>query len=374
MSHAAEHAVLAERVAAFVREATGRAIARVDLVPPGLDTRRFFRVTFSGGQPATAVARVEGPAPDTAAGVPPEPPLEPIRALLEASGLPVPARYAGDARLGVELLEDVGDVSLEQVATAGPATERRRLYAEAVSLVPRLQRVSADADAVPAFRRRLDAALIATKARKWLEWAIPGLLGRDATGTERDATGRAFSMVAEAVGRAPARLAHRDFKAANLHVVGAGAEARLVMIDLQGAFLAPPEYDLVCLLRDSHVRLPEDEVQDHLTRVRPSLPDAPEPDELAWRFDLLTLVRVAKDVAHYVHAARERGDRRYLRLVPTGLANLGAAAARAGRHAPAIRDFAATLEALPEHLAGSTATRPDPARDDPAEGGPACGR
>ena len=55
------------------------------------------------------------------------------------------------------------------------------------------------------------------------------------------------------------------------------------MIDLQGAFLAPPEYDLVCLLRDSYVELEAEEVQEQLDRIRPELPDAPEPEGFAAR-------------------------------------------------------------------------------------------
>ena len=37
-------------------------------------------------------------------------------------------------------------------------------------------------------------------------------------------------------------------------------------------------------------------------------------------FDLITLVRVAKDLSHYLDAAHTRGDRRYLQWTPTALA------------------------------------------------------
>ena len=52
-----------------------------------------------------------------------------------------------------------------------------------------------------------------------------------------------------------------------------------MLLDLQGAWLAPPEYDLVCLLRDSYVELPEPEIAQHLAAIRPALPDAPAPEE-----------------------------------------------------------------------------------------------
>ena len=42
--------------------------------------------------------------------MPPEPPLEPLRALLEKNGLPVPHRHGGDPDAGVAQQVDAGDV------------------------------------------------------------------------------------------------------------------------------------------------------------------------------------------------------------------------------------------------------------------------
>jgi len=352
------------RAEVLVEQLLGRDVASIADVPAGLGTRRFLRIAFAAGEPATLIARVDDDAPPAPGAPAPEPPLEPIRHLLEAHGLPVPRRYGADPATGIELLEDLGDQSLERVVRDADPAIRRALYRRAVALVPAIQAIRASDPPVAAFDRRLDAALIASKAKKWLEWTIPFARGRAARPAERDATERAFAVATAAAEAAPARLAHRDYKAANLHVVPDqhGGEPRLVMIDLQGAFLAPPEYDLVCLLRDSHVRLPEAEVADHLAAVRPRLPDAPAPDDFARRFDLLTLVRVAKDISHYVDAAVRRGDRRYLPLLPTGVGHLSAAAERAGRRDGAVAPFA-------ELVADLGAALLERAR---REGGPSC--
>ena len=77
--------------------------------------------------------------------------------------------------------------------------------------------------------------------------------------------------------RAPQRFAHRDFQSKNVIVCDATpTRGRVAMIDLQGAFLAPPEYDFVCLLRDSYIELPEAFVESELARLRPALPAAPD--------------------------------------------------------------------------------------------------
>jgi aminoglycoside/choline kinase family phosphotransferase len=280
---------------------------------------------------------------EPAPGVPPEPPLEPTRAFLEAHGLPVPKRLAGDA--GIDLLEDAGSRPLGAFADA-PAAERRALYEEACALVPRLQRLHDPSGRVPAFGRRLDAELLALKARRFCAASLPARLGRAPTAAEQEVVAGAFAAVREAVEAAPLRFAHRDFQAANLLVDAARPRgARLVMIDLQGAFLAPPEYDLVCLLRDSYVVLPDGEWRALAERVRPALPDAPAADAFALRFDLLTIARKSKDHALF-HEVAARGDRSWLRFAPATLDYLREAAARLAPRDPRLARFASLLDAL----------------------------
>jgi aminoglycoside/choline kinase family phosphotransferase len=201
---------------------------------------------------------------------------------------------------------------------------------------------------VAAFDRALDAPLFAYKADLVARYGLPAR-GRDATPAERAAVSDAFARIAREMNAGPRRLAHRDYQSANLYVDERALDgARLRLIDLQGAFLAPPEYDLVCLLRDSYVELPDAEIAAHCDAVRGALPDAPDAETFARRFDLLTLTRKGKDHARFLYAARERGDRRYLVHVPATVRYLRGAAARAARRAPGMADLAALLHELPE--------------------------
>ena len=120
------------------------------------------------------------------------------------------------------------------------------------------------------------------------------------------------------------------------------------MIDLQGAFLAPPEYDLVCLLRDSYMELQEDEVANQLARIRPVLPDAPESESFARRFDLLTLTRKAKDHALFLSAAHTRGMNHYLKFVPATVRALRGAALRRAGESPRLARLAELVGELSE--------------------------
>ena len=338
---------LKRRLGELVRRDLGARAAAVEPLAGGLGTRRFFRV-HTDGAPSSLVARVERPEDPAGRpeGVAPEPPLEPLRAFLEAAGLPVPRRLGGDPERGIDLLEDLGEESLADAARAEPA-RRPELYAQVCAWIPRLQSLTDPGD-LPAFRRRLDAALLDYKAELFTRWSLPVALGRAPRLSEGRAVRDAFAAVAEACAEAPARLAHRDLQSHNVLVRReVGRPPRLGLIDLQGAFLAPPEYDLVCLLRDSYVQLPDAELEAQLAAVRPALPDAPDPPSFGRRFDLLTLTRKGKDHARFLFAAVTRGDHRYLRFVPATVRSLQRAATRVAGSDPRLARLAELVAALP---------------------------
>jgi hypothetical protein len=339
----------AGELARWAESALGVPVVGVERVPAGIGLRAFYRLRFRGG-PGTAIARID--APEDPAGRPggaaPEPPLEPIRALFERAGLPVPRRYAADPLRGVELLEDGGPESLcDRFAKTGPG-ERRVLLGAALDLVPRIQRLGDDGSGVAAFGRQLDAALFRYKAELFASVSLARALGRPPTPAEAGAVIDAFDWIARQCAKPTPRLAHRDFQSQNLLVRGApGGDPALLLIDLQGAFLAPPEYDLVCLLRDSYLALDDALVRSERERIRPLLPDAPPPEEFALRFDLLTLTRKGKDHARF-HLALGRGETRYRRYLAPTAAMLRAAAARTSGVAAPLARLAELVACLAE--------------------------
>ena len=147
------------RIETLTRSATRREVTRVEAIAAGLGAHRFFRVHCEGG--LRVIARVPG---EAAAGSGPEPPLEPVRALLEEAGLPVPRCFLHSE--DVDLLEDVGSQSLADVAASGADNDLRALYVEACALLPRLQLLSAPASAPSAFTRKWVDFLPLKRSRK----------------------------------------------------------------------------------------------------------------------------------------------------------------------------------------------------------------
>jgi aminoglycoside/choline kinase family phosphotransferase len=350
---------LESRVRSFVQASLDARVIRVEPLAGALGLRQFARVWLESATdaelPATLIARIEAPEDPQRrpAGIPPEPPLEPIRALLEDQGLPVPRSFAADPGAGIDLLGDFGDYSLSAAAAASNGIERDALYRLACALVPRLQAIDR-APGVAAFDRQLDATQMDYKAQRFAQWSL-----RSAGPAGMQVVRDAFALIADEVLRAPQRLAHRDFQSANLFVIDVAnnptpptiqPSSPIAMIDLQGAFMAPPEYDLVCLLRDSYVELPASSVAARIAEVRPLLPDAPDPETFSYRFDLLTLTRKGKDHALYQYAAAELGDDRYQKYLPVAHRALLTAASRV---AAQDHRFARLAELITESAVGS---------------------
>lgn len=344
-----DHALISEATARFL----GCRPRQVEAVPAGLGARRFFRVSLPADtDPGHLIARIEpAPGANSSSALPaqaqwlPEPPLEPIRHFLEEAGLPVPRSYGHDFALGIDLLEDVGDVRLLDLK----GEVRSRGYAAAGEIIIALQAAGRPAHRcgnIAAFERIFDRSLLRTKAWKLKHWGWPGLVDRPLTEPELSAIDEGFERIADVLESAPRCLSHRDFKAENLHQVsGANPVGRLVMIDLQGAILAPPEYDLVCLLRDLQVTLPETFIESFRDQMLSRLPDAAPPETALLRFDLLTLVRLAKDISHLLEAAA-RGDRRRWHEIPRGLSLLSQANQRLRTSFPGIEGLNHVIDTL----------------------------
>ncbi len=335
-----------ERIEALCIERFGTAPERIDPIPAGLGLRRFYRLLVGArdGPTTSVVARIDVPEDPAGrpAGVPPEPPLSPILQAMRRAKLPVPELLAESQDGQVLLLEDVGDTTLDRLAQQDPA-RAEVLLREVVMQIPELQRIC-DPGGLAAFTRRLDAPLFAYKARLFARYSLPQVLGRPATPSEHDIVARAFNHIAVRCLAAPQRLAHRDLQSRNLMI----DRGRVRWIDLQGAFLAPPEYDLVCLLRDSYVTWPESLVDRLLEEVRLALPDAPEDSVFRERFDLLTLTRKGKDHARYHYVAEERGDPSALGDVPATTAHLKRAAGRLQAGTPELAELLRWICDLPD--------------------------
>jgi aminoglycoside/choline kinase family phosphotransferase len=278
--------------------------------------RRYFRVGRPGG--ATYVLAVYGAAFDPASQ-----PFVSAAALFARMPVAVPRvlDVAGD--LGVIALEDLGDVTLQAHLDSASDDERRARYAEAVALIEVVQRRGRElADpGLLAYRTVFDAGKLTWELDYFRTHFLEGYRGATLSPSERQAVDDAFGRIADALAAEPRVLCHRDFHSRNLMV----RDGALAMIDFQDARLGPDTYDLVSLLRDAYVELPEADVGELIEVFRRGAGLEDTPETFRARFDLMALQRTLKALGTFGYQTTVRGTPVYVRYMPRALGHARAA-------------------------------------------------
>jgi len=219
--------------------------------------------------------------------------------LLREAGLSVPEVLESDCRLGVMLLEDLGERTLydlrdESWDVLGEYLER------AVEDAGRI--ASLDPGAVAPLSTPLDQALLERELEQtWRSFLSPQELGGGRRTTP--ALRAALSELCHRLGEEPQVPCHRDYMARNLIPLAAGG---LGLLDHQDLRLGPPFYDVASLCNDS--LFPPATLTSKLLGAAA--------DELGYH--RAAAQRALKAVGTFATFA-ERGDPRHLSLIPPTL-------------------------------------------------------
>jgi len=174
---------------------------------------------------------------------------------------PVPRVIFHDANLDWLLIEDFGDVRLQEALIGVTVERKRKLYGQAMKLLVKLQLMTYDAresNSIAA-RRVLDEATLRWEFFHYVEWGIEALHSTSITETERATLDSEFGRLSQEIVSAGYVLVHRDYHSRNLMVLPDG---ELGVLDFQDAVLGSPTYDVTSLLLDSYVSLGWEFVND----------------------------------------------------------------------------------------------------------------
>jgi hypothetical protein len=130
-----------------------------------------------------------------------------------------------------------------------------------------------------------------------------------------DALDPIVQRLAEEVAAIPEGFVHRDYQSRNLMAAPRG----LVVIDFQDALRGPFLYDLVALLRDSYVEVPEPLLSTLIERYRGQRSNMPDAATFRRWFDLQALQRKLKDSGRFVYIDQVRGNPDFLQHIPLSL-------------------------------------------------------
>jgi len=330
------------RISQFLSESgLGARGAKVLPLTGDASDRRYFRVLLRS-EPSQVLAMHTGPIDfDTL-------PFVNVARLLAKMPVPVPRILSHSNELGVILLEDLGDVTLQAHVGAASPAQHAALYRQAVSFIEVLQRRGRELESkefLP-YGIAFDVEKLTWELTFFTKHFLEGYRGATLASSSRDALMREYAAIVQELASEPRVLCHRDYHSRNLML----HDDSLFIIDFQDARMGPDTYDLVSLLRDSYVDFTEAQVEELIAfflalrgAYRGRSASAAEQQEFRRRFDLMALQRNLKALGTFGFQTLNRGNTVYIQYIPRTLNYARANLAKYPR-------FARLRELLAEHL------------------------
>jgi tRNA threonylcarbamoyl adenosine modification protein YjeE len=242
---------------------------------------------------------------------------------LRRRGLSAPAIYAFDLGQGFLLIEDLGDKVFSAEIARG--TKMEALYAPAVDVLlaivgeptpPLLQIEGHAAYRLPPH----DADAMLTEALLLTDWFWPALHGRPTPEGARNAYIELWQPLLSQAVIADNTLILRDYHSPNLMWLPERAGLRQVgILDFQDALRGPAAYDLVSLLQDARLDVPEALEARQFARYCAAR-SASDPhfssDQFSVLYATLGAQRNSKILGIFARLAKRDGKRGYLAHIP----------------------------------------------------------
>jgi tRNA threonylcarbamoyl adenosine modification protein YjeE len=242
---------------------------------------------------------------------------------LRRRGLAAPAIYAFDLEQGFLIIEDLGDqVFGAEIAHGTPIAD---LYAPAVDVLlaiaknppPPLLPVEGHA---PHRLPDYDAGALLTEALLLTDWFWPAVHGTPAPDAVRDEFIGLWQPLLAAAASSDKTLILRDFHSPNLMwLPGRAGLQRVGLLDFQDALSGPAAYDLVSLLQDARLEVPEALEAELLARycaARSASNRQFSSDAFRTLYATLGAQRNSKILGIFARLAKRDGKRGYLTHIP----------------------------------------------------------
>lgn len=243
-----------------------------------------------------------------------------IQFLLSSCKIPVPRIIGCDKKQGFILLEDCGDILLQD-ALKREDTDRSSLYRNVVDIMTSLQSIRGKGTEMP-FDRAFDEEKLMFEFTFFLDnaslYETHGFSEKETLILKNE-----FHRITQHLVK-PEHfvLNHRDYHSRNILVTPSGP----VIIDFQDARLGLPQYDAVSLLRDSYVTLDETFVyqmqQYHYLQLRENGLTAMSFDEYLRLFDLMAFQRNVKALGTFFNQTCSLGKKGFRQYIAPTLAYL----------------------------------------------------
>jgi aminoglycoside/choline kinase family phosphotransferase len=283
---------------------------RVVPLTPDASDRRYFRILNPG---ATSIVLSLYSAPFQVDKLP----FVNVATLMAKMPVPIPQVIGHADDLGVLALQDLGDVTLQAHLGAATAAEHAALYRQAVALIATLQKRGeqlASPDYLP-YGISFDVEKLTWELDFFTKHFLEAYRGVMLTDTERAALRKEFAAIVQELAAEPRVLCHRDYHSRNLML----RDGELYIIDFQDARMGPDTYDLVSLLRDSYVDLPNSTVDELIAYFLALKGVTGEDPDFRRRFDVMALQRNLKALGTFGYQTTAKRNPVYIQYIPRTL-------------------------------------------------------
>jgi len=238
-------------------------------------------------------------------------------ALFAEMPVPVPHVLGHAADLGVLALSDLGDVTLQAHLGAGPPAEHNALYREAVSFIEIFQRRGRELTSPKygPYAIAFDVEKLSWEMDFFIKHFLEAYRGAVFPPATREALRAELGKIVAELAAEPRVLCHRDYHSRNLMV----RNNKLHIIDFQDARMGPDTYDLVSLLRDSYVDMPERTLEELIAYFLALGGRAGDRAAFRRRFDLMALQRNLKALGTFGYQTTARQNTVYIQYIPRTL-------------------------------------------------------
>ena len=223
---------------------------------------------------------------------------------LYETGVRTPKINAFDLDQGFVFMEDLGNRHFYDAIQ----TEGTHYYPKAIETIVKMQQ--ADTSGLPLY----DREFLLFEMGLMEEWYLGKHLGMALTNDEKALIKTTLEKIADVVEQQPQGLfVHRDYHSRNLMF---DCKDDIVVIDFQDARVGAFTYDLVSLLKDAYVELPQEEVTRLALYFRDiSGVDVDDATFMKW-FDFMGLQRHIKILGIFARLAFRDGKTGYLNDIP----------------------------------------------------------
>jgi aminoglycoside/choline kinase family phosphotransferase len=241
-----------------------------------------------------------------------------IARLLARHGVGAPEIYAVDREQGIVLMEDLGDVHLEDALGTVSSAEATSLYSRSLDILVELETSVTESLA----RENLlgdsifDEKTLLGETEYFLREFVEGFCPIPVPGSWEEE--RRF--LAAALARERRVFMHRDFQSRNIML----KDGRLRIVDFQTAHRGPGLYDAASLLKDAYHPVSASERRTLLESLYEKLRSrgAPEERRFGEFYEVFTLAGVQRNLqalAAFVKLGTRMGKPRFLDSIPNGI-------------------------------------------------------